>query len=135
MKLSRCLRVVFVGGMLAGSAFASGGRDFQALRAEAAKGDIAAQLALAGACMFGDGVARDESEALKWYRLAADQGSADAQMSLGMVYVGGQGVPQDEKEAVKWFRLAGEQGLVERRRCSPGSTPPAKACRRTRRRR
>ncbi len=110
MKLSRWSWVVFLGVLVAGGAFADGRRDVQALRADAAKGDIAAQLSLAGAYMFGDGVARPGARR-KWSPRRRP-GSA-AQMSLGMVYVGGQGVPQDEKEAVKWFRLAGEQGLVE----------------------
>ena len=58
----------------------------------------------------GDGVARDDTEALKWYRLSADLGDAKAQYKLGLMYNNGKGVPQDYKEAVKWYTLSVEQG-------------------------
>ena len=53
------------------------------------------------------------TEAVKWYRKAAEQGDADAQCSLGMSYENGQGVEQSYPEAVKWYRKSAEQGLVE----------------------
>jgi hypothetical protein len=34
---------------------------------------------------YGYGVARDDTEAIRWYRLAADQGNAGAQVSLGFM--------------------------------------------------
>jgi TPR repeat protein len=58
----------------------------------------------------GQGVPKDDKEAMKWYRLAADQGYASAQNNLGLMYANGQGVPKDDKEAVKWYRLAADQG-------------------------
>ncbi len=60
----------------------------------------------------GQGVARDNAEAAKWYRKAAEQGDAGAQFNLGVMYGGGQGVPQDYAEAVKWFRKAADQGTA-----------------------
>ena len=53
---------------------------------------------------------RDDAEAVRWYRLAAEQGDASAQLDLGVMYATGEGVPQDAAEAVRWFRLAAEQG-------------------------
>lgn len=50
------------------------------------------------------------SEAMKWYRKAADQGLAVAQINLGRMYYQGEGVPQDYREAVKWFRKAAGWG-------------------------
>jgi TPR repeat protein len=50
------------------------------------------------------------TEAVKWYRKAAEKGYADAQFSLGQCYRRGEGVPQDYAEAVKWYRKAAEQG-------------------------
>ena len=50
------------------------------------------------------------SEAVKWYRKAAEQGFALAQCFLGVCYEKGQGVPQNYTEAVKWYRKAAEQG-------------------------
>jgi hypothetical protein len=55
-------------------------------------------------------VAKDEREAVKWYRLAAEHGHAWAQFDLGACYYNGRGVPKDERESVKWYRLAAEQG-------------------------
>ena len=60
----------------------------------------------------GKGVSKDEDEAAKWYRMAAEQGLTDAQVSLGQMYKDGQGVPQDDIEAAKWYRMAAEQGDV-----------------------
>ena len=53
---------------------------------------------------------QDYTEAVRWYRLAAEQGDAFAQANLGLMYTNGQGVPQDDTEAVRWYRLAAEQG-------------------------
>ena len=58
----------------------------------------------------GRGVTKDEDEAVKWFRKAADQGDAAAQCNLGNMYAEGRGVTKDEAEAVKWFRKAAERG-------------------------
>ena len=58
----------------------------------------------------GRGVLKDDAEAVKWYRLAAEQGFAAAQNNLGVTYANGEGVPQDDAEAVRWYRLAAGQG-------------------------
>ena len=52
----------------------------------------------------------DDSEAARWYRLAAEQGVASAQLDLGRMYDNGTGVREDDAEAVRWYRLAAEQG-------------------------
>jgi TPR repeat protein len=54
----------------------------------------------------------DFTEALKWYRKAAEQGDAEAQTYLGGMYESGEGVTQDSAEAVKWYRKAAEQGYA-----------------------
>ena len=53
------------------------------------------------------------TEAVKWYRKAADQGHAGAQKSLGYCYHMGKGVTQSYSEAVKWYRKAADQGNVD----------------------
>jgi len=58
----------------------------------------------------GEGVAQDDTEALEWFRKAAEQGDAGAQFNLGMMYAEGEGIEQDNAEAVKWLRKAAEQG-------------------------
>ncbi|MHB8203877.1 MAG: tetratricopeptide repeat protein [Desulfomonilaceae bacterium] len=55
----------------------------------------------------GDGVAQDDKEAIKWFRLAADQGYSEAQFMLGIMYE--QSDESDIAEAIKWYRLATAQ--------------------------
>ena len=55
---------------------------------------------------------KDYTEALEWYRKAAEQGFASAQNNLGTMYHEGAGVPQDYNEAVAWYRKAADQGLA-----------------------
>ena len=82
--------------------------------AGADKGDAKAQYELGRAFFSGTlGVAKDEAEAVKWFRKAAEQNVADAQFSLGVCYANGRGVTKDDAEAVKWFRKAAEQNLAD----------------------
>ena len=70
-----------------------------------------AQLDLATMCATGKGVPKDEAEAVKWTRTAAEQGDANAQAQLfGLFYAGDMGVQKDQAEAVRWCRKAAEQG-------------------------
>ena len=59
--------------------------------------------------MRAQGVSRDDSEAAKWYRKAAEGNDPRAQHSLGRMYREGRGVVRDLGEAVRWFREAVEQ--------------------------
>ena len=43
----------------------------------------------------GRGVLKDEAEAVRWYRLAAEQGHAGAQYNLGLMHAKGEGVLKD----------------------------------------
>src|SRR6266403_2267567 len=82
--------------------------------AGADKGDAKAQYELGRAFFSGTlGVAKDEAEAVKWFRKAAEQNVADAQFSLGVCYANGRGVTKDDAEGVKWFRKAAEQNLAD----------------------
>ena len=58
----------------------------------------------------GEGVPKNYSEAMKWYRKAADQGNAEAQFNLGVMYDQGEGVPKNYTEAMQWYRKAADQG-------------------------
>ena len=75
------------------------------------KGNSEAQRSLAALYARGQGLPQDYSEALKWYRKAADQGNADAQLNLGAMYDKGLGVASNSAESAKWFRMAADQGL------------------------
>jgi len=80
------------------------------LLADAEQGDAKAQFSLGAMYDKGEGVAKNDVEAVKWYRLAAEQGDVRAQNNLGLMYDNGRGVPEDDIEAVKLYRLAAEQG-------------------------
>ena len=54
----------------------------------------------------GDGVPQNYSEAMKWYRRAADQGDPDAQYNLGLMYASGDGVPSNYVTAYAWVDIA-----------------------------
>ena len=73
-------------------------------------GDAQAQFELGFRYATGEGVAQDWTEAVKWYRKAAEQGHAGAQFLLGVCYVNGKGVAEDMTEAIKWIRKAARQG-------------------------
>ena len=59
---------------------------------------------------------RDDTEAVRWYRRAAEQGDVLAQYNLGWMYENGRGVGRDRVEAVRWYRLAAEQGDADAQR-------------------
>lgn len=78
----------------------------------AEQGNPQAQLNI-GIALFQASQYRDPqgtSEALKWYRRAAEQGLVQAQGALGNIYMGYSGVPQDAAESAKWYRKAADQG-------------------------
>ena len=77
-----------------------------------AEQDIEAQYQTGESYYHGIGVARDHTEAAKWYRMAAEQGHAGAQFQLGCCHAHAEGVSQDYAEAVRWYRKAAEQGHV-----------------------
>jgi TPR repeat protein len=82
------------------------------LQSKAAKGDAKSQTKLGTCYVKGDGVTNDFSEAVKWYRMAAEQNYAKAEFNLGVCYDEGNGVSKDKTEAVKWYRKAAEQNEV-----------------------
>ena len=73
-------------------------------------GNANAQCTLGFCYHKGHGVEQSYTEAVKWYRKAAEQGDATAQHNLGFCYDKGRGVEQSYTEAVKWYRKAAEQG-------------------------
>ena len=58
----------------------------------AMQGDPEAQYKLAECYYNGNGVRKDLSEAIKWYRKSAEQGCAEGQCALGWHYEQGEGV-------------------------------------------
>jgi uncharacterized protein len=60
---------------------------------------------------FGKGVPQNYSNALNWYRKAANDGFPLANYQLGVLYHNGQGVAQSYKEAFEYFRNAADGDL------------------------
>lgn len=102
----------FAAGM---SAYRSG--DFEAAVAEwrplAEQGDANSQEMIGFMYLYGQGVSRGDSIAIKWYRRAAEQGHAGAQNSLGTLYENGRGTLKDYATAADWYRRAAEQNHAE----------------------
>jgi TPR repeat protein len=65
---------------------------------------------LGGMYAAGFRVVKNEVEAVRWYRRAAEKGHAPAQASLGDMYRTGVGVAKDEAQAARWYRKAAEAG-------------------------
>lgn len=81
-------------------------------RTLAEQGDAIAQYNLGMMYRKGEGVLKDDKEAVKWFRISAEQGDPRSQTYLGVMYGEGMGVAKDNEEALKWYRLAAEQGFA-----------------------
>lgn len=95
--------------------------DYNADYAESARkaaelGHARAQCDLGVIYSAGEGVPKDEAEAVKWFRKSAEQGYAMAQYFLGCSYRDGKGVSKDLEQAVNWLRKAAEQGYDQARK-------------------
>ncbi len=80
------------------------------LRALADRGDAEAQWQMGVRYAEGDGVPKDDTQAMLWFQLAAEQGRVDAQAHLGAYYWAGRGVPKDLSKAYMWSAIALAQG-------------------------
>ncbi len=58
----------------------------------------------------GQGVAKNNDEAKKWYLKAAALGSEQAMITLGNMHYMGHGIKKDFKEAFKWYQKAAKLG-------------------------
>ena len=85
---------------------------FEIQKGLAETGDAYSQYMLGLTYARGDGVEKNQSEAVKWYLKAAEQGLAEAQSLLGSCYELGEGIEKNQVEAVKWYQKAAEQGAA-----------------------
>jgi len=76
----------------------------------AESGHVLAQTLVGSMYAYGEGVERNDNEALKWLSLAANTGSAQAQYNLAILYENGFGVTANKEQALKWFKAAANQG-------------------------
>jgi len=79
----------------------------------AQQGDAKSQYDLGHMYFHGEGVPQNYTEALLWFRKAADQGNAKAQYGIGYMYHNGKGVPQNNAEALRWNLLSAKQGYAK----------------------
>ena len=84
--------------------------DPKSIIAAAHSGDAAAQEDLGVRYSEGRGVAKNEQEAVKWFRDAAEQGASNAQYRLGMCYYRGLGIGQDLVLAHGWLTMSAGNG-------------------------
>jgi TPR repeat protein len=88
-------------------------KSIEDLKQIAYAGDVAAEVQLGVIYLTGDGVPRDDTEAAKWLRKAADQDNAVAERYLAEMYFKGRGVTADNAEAAKLLQMAAQQGDAE----------------------
>lgn len=99
---------VLLGAVIAVTAVACS--DVDRTRIKAHLGGTSSQVALANRYSTGRGVEKDEAEAVRWYRRAAEGGYGPAQVVMGNRYLQGAGVEADPVQARAWFRRAAEGG-------------------------
>ncbi len=95
------------------SAAASAAQDLTAALA----GDHVAQYNIGLSYASGMGVSQDLSEAVRWYRKAADAGNVNAQFNLAKCYRQGTGVKVDLEEAFRWTRAPADAGHTMSQYC------------------
>ena len=84
--------------------------DLETLRSAAESGDTAAMVELGLRRQQGQGISRDDSDAVRWFRKAAAADDEEAMYRLGMSYANGRGVSLDASKAVEWYRKATDHG-------------------------
>jgi localization factor PodJL len=82
----------------------------QQLTAKAESGDAKAALVLGVQYADGEGVAVNDTEALRWLRMAAEAGEAVAQYRLGTFYEKGRATAADLAAAAKWYQESAKLG-------------------------
>lgn len=96
--------------------------DIEFLKAGAAAGKVRAQTKLADFYLAGG----DFTNAVTWYRKAAEQGDVAAQLTLASCLITGRGAGKDATEAARWLRHAADriEASVSGRRLSAASFSP-----------
>lgn len=78
----------------------------------ATRGTLSAQMELGYRFLDGQGVAQDEREALRWFRMAAAQGYSRALWLVGWMILEGRGTDQDIDRGLHHLWLAAEAGFA-----------------------
>lgn len=78
------------------------------MKNSALSGSAHAQFLLGSCYDFGCDVGQDTTEAVRYYKMAADQGHIDAQFSLGLHYT----LSSEDRLAEAYYRVAADKGHV-----------------------
>ncbi len=73
----------------------------------------AALTALADSYLDGDGTEKNETEAFRLYKQAADMGSGSAQFNVAILYRDGVGTKKSPRKALKYMRMASKNKELE----------------------
>ena len=85
---------------------------FNVTKKTASEGDVKAQFDLGCCYSTGVGVEKNQQEAFKWWKKAAEQDRECAQKLGALYFFGLFNVKKDIREVVKWWKKAAEQGDV-----------------------
>ncbi len=86
---------------------------FSHFMAAAKQGDGLSTYQVARAYAHGEGVRRNDQQAILWYQRAVDQGVSRAMLDLGVMYLHGNGVDQDYAQAKALFTQAVRHGHIK----------------------
>ncbi|MBR5084722.1 MAG: sel1 repeat family protein, partial [Prevotella sp.] len=75
-------------------------------REKALAGDAQSQYNLGLCYQYGEGVEKDQAQAIEWFLKAAAQNHAASQCSLGLCYQYEYGIKKDMRQALKWYDKA-----------------------------
>ena len=73
-------------------------------------GDADAQYNLGKAYLYGEGIAIDPAEAVRWFDLSVRQNNADAMFALAVCCEEGLGTAKNKNRAMNWYIRAAEKG-------------------------
>lgn len=86
-------------------------RAAQAILLAAGEGEVEAQALLGQILLDGQGIAKDQALALRWFGIAAGRGHLMARNMLGRCHEHGWGCAADASIAAQHYRIAAEAGL------------------------
>lgn len=89
---------------------AGASKEVQEFYEKALNGDGDSMYKLVKAYYYGDGIAQNYSEAIKWAKKGVDLNYASCQNLIGVAYGEGNGVTKSVTEKVKYIKLAANQG-------------------------
>jgi TPR repeat protein len=91
----------------------TGGDFLQTLRRLAEGGNAHVMFRLGRLYANGIGLARDDIEAVRWYRMGASAGNLNATTALGVALIEGRGATKDEQEGLRLLRAAADKDNLD----------------------